>query len=111
MNFLTKKLLTVIVHCLTFSILSFSSFSHAEPSNKTIATISTSMGDIKIELFTSKTPTTTANFIEYANSGFYEGTIFHRVISSFMIQAGGFSEDLAKKTTKDPIKNLSLIHI
>jgi len=105
MNSFTKKFLIVIVHCLTFLILSTSTFSHAEGSDKTLATISTSVGNIKLELFTNKAPTTVANFIEYAESGFYEGVIFHRVIPSFMIQTGGFDSSLAKKSTKAPIKN------
>ena len=105
MNSLTKKLLTVIVHCLTFSFLTISTYIYADPSDKTLATISTSMGNIKLELFTSKAPTTVANFIEYAESGFFNGTVFHRVIPNFMIQAGGFDSNLAKKTTEAPIKN------
>lgn len=105
MNSFTKKLLTVIVHCLTFTILTISLQTNAQPSEKLLATISTSMGNIELELFKSKAPTTVANFIEYAESGFYEGVIFHRVIPNFMIQSGGFDSNLAKKSTKDPIKN------
>jgi len=105
MNSLTKKLLTVIVHCLTLSSLTVSTFIYADSSDKTLATISTSMGNIKLELFTSKAPTTVANFIKYAESGFFNGTIFHRVIPNFMIQAGGFDSNLAKKSTEAPIKN------
>jgi len=105
MNSFTKKLLAVIVHCLTFYILTVTTFIHATPSDKTLATISTSMGDIKLELFTSKAPTTVANFIQYAESGFFNGTIFHRVIPNFMIQAGGFDSSLTKKNTEAPIKN------
>jgi len=105
MNSFTKKLLTVFVHCLTFTILTTSLQTNAQPSDKLLATISTSMGIIKLELFKSKAPTTVANFIEYAESGFYEGVIFHRVIPNFMIQSGGFDSSLAKKSTKAPIKN------
>jgi peptidyl-prolyl cis-trans isomerase A (cyclophilin A) len=105
MKYFTKKILTVIVHCLTFSFLTASAFIHADDSDKTLATISTSMGDIKLELFTSKAPVTVANFIRYAESDFFNGTIFHRVIPSFMVQAGGFDSNLAKKTTETPIIN------
>ena len=65
----------------------------------------TSMGPIELELYPEKAPATVANFVEYANSGFYDGTIFHRVISSFMIQGGGFTPDMQKKTTREPIAN------
>ena len=65
----------------------------------------TSMGDITLELDAEKAPDTVANFVEYANSGFYDGTIFHRVIENFMIQGGGFDSDMKKKKTREPIKN------
>ena len=67
--------------------------------------VSTSLGDITIELFEEEAPISAANFLEYANENFYDGTIFHRVIPNFMIQCGGFSESMAQKTTKAPIKN------
>ncbi|MEJ2400884.1 MAG: peptidylprolyl isomerase [Xanthomonadales bacterium] len=65
----------------------------------------TSMGDIRLELYPDQAPVTVQNFLEYANSGFYDGTIFHRVISSFMIQGGGFTPDMQKKATREPIVN------
>lgn len=68
-------------------------------------TLHTNMGDIKIELDTENAPVTCANFLEYAKEGFYAGTIFHRVIDGFMIQGGGFTEDMAQKPTKATIKN------
>lgn len=67
--------------------------------------LSTSKGDIKIELYKDKAPITVDNFLSYANEKFYDGTIFHRVIPSFMIQAGGFTADMSQKPTKPPIKN------
>jgi len=67
--------------------------------------LETSMGDIVIELDEKKAPVTVANFRKYAEDGFYAGTIFHRVISGFMIQGGGFTEDMAKKDTDKPIIN------
>ncbi|MEE8496813.1 MAG: peptidylprolyl isomerase [Xanthomonadales bacterium] len=69
------------------------------------ALIHTSMGDIKLELYAAKAPVSVENFINYANSGFYDGTIFHRVISHFMIQGGGFTPDMEKKSTGEPIVN------
>lgn len=65
----------------------------------------TNKGDIKIELFQDKSPITVENFISYVNDGFYNGTIFHRVIPGFMIQSGGFTEDMQQKAAKQPIKN------
>lgn len=67
--------------------------------------ITTNRGDIEIELNAEKAPDTVKNFLEYVNSGFYNDTIFHRVISGFMIQGGGFTVDLEQKETYAPIKN------
>jgi peptidyl-prolyl cis-trans isomerase B (cyclophilin B) len=65
----------------------------------------TSEGTILLELDADKAPLTVANFLEYAKSGFYDGTIFHRVIPGFMIQGGGFESGMTQKTTNAPIKN------
>lgn len=65
----------------------------------------TSKGEIVLELDSTKAPGTVSNFLNYVNDGFYEGTIFHRVIKGFMIQAGGLTPNMAKKKTNDPIKN------
>lgn len=67
--------------------------------------MSTSLGDIKIELYQDKAPITVQNFLSYVNEGFFDGTIFHRVIPNFMIQGGGFTHDMQQKPTKGPIKN------
>jgi len=72
-------------------------------SGNPIAIIDTSMGTIKVELFKDKVPNTVANFISYANYGYYEGLVFHRVVDDFMIQGGGFNQDGSKKDTDDPI--------
>jgi len=69
------------------------------------AIMHTSMGDIQLELYADKAPVSVENFINYAKSGFYDGTIFHRVIDSFMIQGGGFTPDMQKKVTGEPIQN------
>ncbi len=68
-------------------------------------TLHTNHGDIEIELNKEKAPKTCENFLAYANSGFYEGTIFHRVINDFMVQGGGFDVDMNQKPTRDPIPN------
>ena len=65
----------------------------------------TSKGDIKIELDQEKAPITVENFLAYVNDGFYDNTIFHRVINNFMVQGGGISTDMQQKPTKEPIKN------
>lgn len=67
--------------------------------------IETSKGSIKLELYPDKAPITVKNFKDYAESGFYNGTIFHRVIRDFMIQGGGFTPDGSQKKTNNPIKN------
>ena len=67
--------------------------------------LETSMGDITLELYPDKAPATVANFLEYVKAGFYDGTIFHRVINGFMIQGGGLDAQLNKKPTRAPIKN------
>jgi len=69
------------------------------------ATIETSMGTITLELDEGKAPATVANFAEYARSGHYDGTVFHRVIDGFMIQGGGFTRDMNQKPTRAPIRN------
>ncbi|MFN3651104.1 MAG: peptidylprolyl isomerase [Armatimonadota bacterium] len=63
------------------------------------------MGPIEIELYPDKAPITVENFVRYANEDHYKGTIFHRVISNFMIQGGGMTPDMTEKETHAPIKN------
>jgi cyclophilin family peptidyl-prolyl cis-trans isomerase len=65
----------------------------------------TTMGSFTLELYPDKAPKTVENFIQYANSGFYNGTIFHRVIDGFMIQGGGFDRDMRQKPTRGAIQN------
>ena len=65
----------------------------------------TSHGAIEIELFEDKAPNTVANFLKYVDDKFYDGTIFHRVINGFMVQGGGFTQNMAEKSTRAPIKN------
>ena len=68
-------------------------------------TFETSFGDIKIELDYENTPKTAKNFEQYVKDGFYDGTVFHRVIDGFMIQGGGFEAGMNEKTTREPIEN------
>ena len=67
--------------------------------------LQTSMGTIDIELDHDKAPVTAENFEQYVKDGFYDGTLFHRVIDNFMIQGGGLTPDMATKPTREPIKN------
>lgn len=67
--------------------------------------ISTSKGDIQLQMHEETAPKTVENFLNYVRSGFYNDTIFHRVIDGFMIQGGGFDADMAQKTTESPITN------
>ncbi|MBD3756283.1 MAG: peptidyl-prolyl cis-trans isomerase, partial [Gammaproteobacteria bacterium] len=65
----------------------------------------TNYGTILIELYPEKAPKTVENFLAYVHEGFYDGTIFHRVIADFMVQGGGFTPDMGKKITRAPIQN------
>ena len=67
--------------------------------------LQTNFGDITIELNAEKAPVTVANFLNYVDKGFYDGTIFHRVINGFMIQGGGFDASMNQKKTHAPIEN------
>ncbi|WP_345781538.1 peptidylprolyl isomerase [Persephonella sp.] len=81
-------------------------FSHAR--ENPVVVIKTNMGDIYVELYPDKAPLTVKNFLTYVKEGFYNGTIFHRVVKGFVIQGGGFDKDLNyKKPTHPPIKNES----
>ena len=70
-------------------------------------TMETSLGKIEIELFPKKAPITVANFLKYIDEGFYNGTIFHRVVPGFVVQGGGHTFDFKRKKTNPPIKNES----
>ncbi|EEX36858.1 peptidylprolyl isomerase [Vibrio metschnikovii] len=68
-------------------------------------TLHTNFGDVKIQLNTEKAPETSANFLQYCRDGFYDNTLFHRVIDGFMIQGGGMTSGLREKATRAPIRN------
>jgi peptidyl-prolyl cis-trans isomerase A (cyclophilin A) len=72
---------------------------------KPMVVFETSLGDITIELDAEKAPVTVKNFLSYVDSGYYDGTIFHRVIPNFMVQGGGFTADMKQKQTQAPIQN------
>jgi cyclophilin family peptidyl-prolyl cis-trans isomerase len=81
----------------------------AEPRPQVL--IRTSAGDMRVELFPEESPKTVANFLAYVDSGFYSGTIFHRVISNFMIQGGGFTREMQEKPVREPVENESRNHL
>ncbi len=76
-----------------------------EAKKKPVVVMETSKGTIKIELDEEKAPATVANFLQYVDDGFYDGTVFHRVVPNFVIQGGGFDEGGKRKSTRSPIKN------
>jgi len=94
---------TLLVGLLLISGLSVAN----ETGNSNTVKLVTSAGDITIKLYPEKAPVTVANFLNYVDSGFYNDTIFHRVINKFMIQGGGFSTDMAQKESGEPIVNES----
>ena len=87
-------------------VLSLVSNAWAENSNPLVE-MQTNLGSITLELFPEQSPETVKNFLSYVDEGFYEGLIFHRTIAGFMIQGGGFTQDMTQKTPKDPIQNES----
>jgi len=70
-----------------------------------VVRIETTLGNIEVELYPRKAPKTVENFLRYVNEGFFNGTIFHRVIKNFMIQGGGFTKDYSKKPVHAPVAN------
>ncbi|WP_028109517.1 peptidylprolyl isomerase [Ferrimonas futtsuensis] len=70
-----------------------------------MVTLTTNFGDIKLELFADKAPKTVENFLNYVKQGFYDNTIFHRVIDGFMVQGGGFTPDMQQKTAGAGVEN------
>lgn len=85
-------------------VAAFPAGSEAAEKNPVVV-METSLGNVKIELDQAKAPISVKNFLSYVDDKFYDGTIFHRVISSFMIQGGGFTADMQQKPTKAQIKN------
>ena len=77
----------------------------AAKGGKPVVTLTTSLGVIEVELDPDKAPITVKNFLDYVDAGFFDGTIFHRVIPGFMIQGGGFTKDFTQKPTRAAIKN------
>jgi len=99
--FMSKRILAAVV-----TVLSLTAFSPAfAATTSTHVLLTTSAGNIELALDDQKAPVSVKNFVDYVNSGFYNGTIFHRVIPGFMVQGGGFSSDMKQKATNPPVKN------
>ena len=90
---------------IVLSLLLFAVFGLSPALAAETVVMETSLGSITLELDNAKAPASVANFLAYADAGFYDGTIFHRVIPNFMIQGGGYTADLKQKPTRPPVKN------
>ncbi len=96
-----KKLISLIAVLIFSSSVALAQTDADKPQ----VTIHTSKGDIRLELYPKESPISVENFLQYAKDGFYEGTIFHRVISHFMIQGGGMTVNMERKATREQITN------
>jgi peptidyl-prolyl cis-trans isomerase B (cyclophilin B) len=100
-----------IAVCVLAGLLPAGCYKNPNPENGKMAQknptvlMKTSKGDIRIELLADKAPISAENFLKYADEGFFDGTIFHRVIPGFMVQGGGFTPDMDQKATRKTIKN------
>ena len=103
---LLRRTLPAVVGMFVFVL---GTISLAAAKENPMVVLSTSMGDIKVELYADKAPVSTKNFLDYTKAGYYDGTIFHRVIPNFMIQGGGLTSDMQEKREgqKPTIKNES----
>lgn len=102
-----NRFTTGIASITLFLLCASSVMAEQTATNNPLVVLHTNKGAISLELYPEQAPLTVANFLQYAETGFYEGTIFHRVIHRFMIQAGGFTKDMQQKATNPPVKNES----
>lgn len=102
MNLSRRTLLATLLPLLASAALTLSLGARADTPH---VTLKTNMGSIVLELYPDKAPKSVANFLQYVKNGQYNGTIFHRVIEGFMIQGGGFDQDMHEKPTGAPIEN------
>ena len=104
-----KHVISLIGSLLIVLCLVFTGFTQETTPDKPRVKLETSLGDIVLELNTKAAPKTVENFLSYVNSGFYNGTVFHRVIKGFMIQGGGFTEGMQQKSTGSAITGVAEI--
>jgi len=107
MTNLLPRLLSYLLAAILSISMSVTQAQSDDPTENPRVLMKTTDGDITIELFADKSPITVENFLQYVDDGHYDGTVFHRVISNFMIQGGGFDTELKEKPTRDPIVNES----
>jgi len=100
-----KAISTLVVVLLGLSFTSWADETEPAKTDRPIVRLETSLGDITLELDRRKAPKTVDNFLSYVQNGFYNSTIFHRVMKGFMIQGGGLTQDMVKKETQDTIVN------
>lgn len=103
---LENTMLRILTLCLAVVLAPLANAEETHLPNPVVE-VKTSEGSFTIRLFRDKAPVTVENFMAYVESGFYNGTIFHRVIPDFMVQGGGFLPDMSQKETRDPIVNES----
>lgn len=101
---MNQSLVLLISGLCCFATACFSQSAEEQNRNPQVR-LKTNKGDITLTLYEGKAPETVANFLSYVKEGHYDGTVFHRVITDFMIQGGGFDEEMNHKATKKPIKN------
>ncbi|MFV8781856.1 peptidylprolyl isomerase [Microbulbifer sp. SA54] len=104
--FYSSLLKTLASTLLVAAVLSSALTAHAATNNPRVE-LETDLGTIELVLYPDKAPKTVENFLAYVDSGFYDGTIFHRVIPGFMAQGGGYTFDFQEKTTREPVENES----
>src|SRR4051812_47199919 len=102
---MSQRIAAVCTSLLTVLVLSTTGGCMSAADKNPVVVVETSMGTIKVELYLDKAPITVKNFLTYVDEKFYDGTIFHRVIPTFMIQGGGMEPGMKEKATKAPIKN------
>lgn len=99
--FMTRRYVLQIVVGSALALASALTFADTLPK----VALKTNMGEIIVELYPEKAPKTVENFLTYVKTGFYNGTIFHRIINGFMVQGGGYDKKMQEKTTREPIQN------
>ena len=102
-----RKTLLLIASILALAVLGTAPAGAQTALPNPLVVVTTNQGKITLRLFRDKSPVTVENFLAYVDDGFYDGTIFHRVIPDFMIQGGGFLPDMTEKPTREPIVNES----
>lgn len=106
MQFVLKKLMAVALAGGLIGAAAVQAETSDNPEGETpMVVFETNYGDFTLEMLPDEAPVTVENFLQYVDDGFFDGTIFHRVIPGFVIQGGGFTEDMSQKETRAPIKN------